>query len=180
MKKFNIILSFAMVALSLSSCLKDKGYDDGAYGINKDAEMYKIVDIPSTNTTLTVSSPKKITDPNATLTIPVHLSAKDAASEALNVSLAVDAADTKITAYNATIAAAASRYVRMPAAGYTLNGTAAIPAGSRDGSTTIILRPSALPVGRYIIPVSITGVDKEGYTISGNQGYRLILVVVTA
>jgi hypothetical protein len=181
MKKFTKILSFAVLGLSLSlaSCLKDKGYEDGAHGINKDAEMYKIVNIPSSNTTLTVSSPQKTTGANATLTIPVHLSAKDVASEALNVTLTVDADDAKITAYNNTLAAA-SRYVRMPAVGYTLNGTASIPAGTRDGSTTIVLKPNQLPVGRYIIPVSITGVDKSGYTISGNQGYRLYLVVVTA
>lgn len=181
MNKFTRILAFAIIALSTTSCLKDKGYEDDKYGINVDeTESIKIVNIPSTNTTLTVSSPQKTSVATVNLTIPLHLSAKDAANEDLGISLAVDADDAKINSYNATIAAAASRYVRMPATGYTLNGGARIAAGSRDGSTTITLRPSTLPVGRYIIPVSITGVDKSGYTISGNQGYRLILVVVTA
>ena len=180
MKKYFKILSLAVLAISLSSCLKDDGYDENRYGINaEDIENIKIINIPSTNTSLAVAAPQKTSVTSVNLTIPVHLSARDAASEDLNVTLAVDADDTKINNYNATLAAA-SRYVRMPATGYTVNGAAKIPVGNHDGSTTITLRPSTLPVGRYIIPVSITGVDKGGFTISGNQGFRLILVVVTA
>lgn len=180
MNKFTKILALALIVISATSCLKDKGYEDDRYGINVDeVESIKIVNIPSTNTTLTVSSPQKTTGADVTLSIPVHLSAKDAASEDLGINLTVDADDAKINAYNATLAAA-SRYVRMPATGYALNGAVKIASGTRDGSATITLRPNTLPVGRYIIPVSITGIDKSGYTISGNQGYRLILVVVTA
>ncbi|RYE26727.1 MAG: DUF1735 domain-containing protein [Sphingobacteriaceae bacterium] len=181
MKKFTKILSFALLTLTLASCLKDKGYDDGTYGINKDAEKYKIVNIPSTNTTLTTSNTYARTAQPGTLTIPVHLSAKDPAPEDLNVTLAVDADDTKITAYNATLAATAVKYVRMPAASYTISnsGVARITNGGRDGSITVTITPSTLAAGRYMIPLSITNVDKSGYTISGNQGYRLILVTVT-
>ncbi|MVN92574.1 DUF1735 domain-containing protein [Mucilaginibacter aquatilis] len=180
MKKFTKILTFAAIALSLTSCLKDKGYEDDKYGINVDeVESYKIINIPSTNTSLTVSNTYARTAANATLTIPVHLSAKDPAAEPINVSLAVDADETKITNYNNTLAAA-SRYTRMPAAGYTLNsGTATIASGSRDASTTVTIKPGSLSAGRYIIPLSITGTDKQGYTISGNQGYRLLLVIIT-
>ncbi|MBS7564372.1 DUF1735 domain-containing protein [Mucilaginibacter sp. Bleaf8] len=196
MKKFTKILTLALLSLSFASCLKDKAYDDFKTGINQEAaESYKVINIPSTNTSLAVSGtyPLVVNDGSdgnpityrpattpVTLTVPVHLSAKDVASEELNVTLAVDQDDAKINAYNATVAAA-SRYTRMPADKYTLSngGVAKIPAGSRDGSITVTFTPSTLtPGGRYIIPVSITNVDKSGYTISGNQGYRLILAVI--
>jgi hypothetical protein len=180
MKRFTKILTFAALALSLSSCLKDKNYDDDKYGINIDeTESIKIINIPSANTTLTTSATYARTAAAQTQTIPVHLSAKDPAGEPLAVTLAVDADDAKITAYNNTLAAA-SRYTRMPAASYTVNanGVANIPSGSRDASVSVTITPSTLAAGRYIIPLSIKSVDKSGYTISGNQGYRLILVII--
>ncbi len=181
MKILSRILTLAVLSLSLVSCLKDKGYDEDRYGINVDeAESYKIVNIPSTNTTLAVSNTYARTVAGATLTVPVHLSAKDPATENLAVTLAVDQADTKITNYNATLATA-SRYTRMPSTAYTVNngGVANITSGSSDASVTLTVTPSSLPAGRYIIPLSITSIDKSGYTISGNQGYRLILVIIT-
>jgi hypothetical protein len=185
MKKFTQILAFAILTLTLSSCLKDKGYEDNKYGINVTlAEQDKIINMPVTGTTFTLSkgtiSAASTAGGTANVTtLPIHLSAKYEASEDVAVTVASDAA--RLATYNATLATA-SQYVQVPDAKYTLSnaGVTTIPKGSRDaGGVIVTFTPSALGVGRWAIPVSIKSVDKSGYIISGNQAYRIILVVVT-
>jgi hypothetical protein len=185
MKKFTKILSFAAITLSLTSCLKDKGYDEFKYGINQEsAESTKVINMPVTGTTFTVSkgtiSAASAAGGTANVTtLPIHLSAKDVASEDIAVTIASDAA--RLATYNATLAAA-SQYVQVPDSKYTLGnaGVTTVIKGTRDAAgMTVTFTPSALGVGRWAIPVSIKSVDKSGYTISTNQAYRIILVVVT-
>ncbi|QXU41425.1 DUF1735 domain-containing protein [Pedobacter sp. D749] len=193
MKRFIKLLLFAGVTMSLSSCLKDKGYESNLYGINDSLEDNKVVNIPTTGTTFTVAGtyPLAVTPATTpatflpattpvTITIPVHLSAKDPASEELNVTLAGDATDAKITAYNATITSN-PKFIRLPADKYTLSnaGVAKIAAGGRDASVTLTFVPATLTSGvRYALPVVISSVDKSGYIISGNQGYRMFLITI--
>ncbi len=180
-----------MLTLVFASCVKDDDFENHKYGVIG-TDAYKVIDIPSANTTLTTTGTYPLAVSPATtpatflpattpvvVTVPVHLSANDPAKEDLGVTLSIDQADTKIAAYNATLAAA-SRYVRMPTDKITLSdgGVAKIAAGSRDGSIKLTFVPSTLTAGRYIIPVSIASVDKSGYTISGNQGYRLVLAII--
>jgi hypothetical protein len=178
MNKFTKILSLAIFTLGLASCTKDKDFENHKYGMDGVKDI-KIIDIPSANTTLTTTGTYSVkSNTPVVLTVPVHLSANSDVNEELNVTLGVDAADTKITAYNASITTN-PKYVRMPAANYTISngGVAKIAAGSKDASVTVTFTPSSLTAGvRYIIPLSIVSIDKSGYTISGNQGYRLILV----
>jgi len=191
MKKFTKILSFAALTLSLSSCLKDKGYDEFKYGLNQEAaESIKVINMPVTATTFTVArtlSKATAGGTATTVTLPLHLSAKDVASENIAVTIASDA--TRLATYNATLAAA-SRFVQVPDANYTIanGGVATIPSGSRDATITITYTPNnfpgvaALTTGstplRFAIPVSIKSVDKAGYTISGNQAYRIFTFVI--
>lgn len=178
MNRLTKILSLAVLTLALASCTKDKDFEAKKYGMDGVKDI-KIIDIPSANTTLTTTGTYsvKVTTP-VVLTIPVHLSANETVNEELNVTLAVDKEDTKITAYNASITTN-PKYIRMPAANYTLSngGVAKIAAGSKDASVTVTFTPSSLTAGvRYAIPVSIANIDKSGYTISGNQGYRIVLI----
>jgi hypothetical protein len=184
MKKITNILLLAGLTLSLSSCLKDKGAESNLYGINPSLEDNKVVNIPTAGTTFTVSGTYPLTGTPATtpvsITIPVHLSAKDVASEEVNVTLAGDPTDARITAYNATIATT-PKFIRLPADKYVLSngGVAKIAPGSRDASVTLTFTPSALTPGvRYALPVSIASIDKSGYIISGNQGYRMFLLTI--
>ena len=184
MKKITNILLLAGLTISLSSCLKDKGAESNLYGINTSLEDNKVVNIPTAATTFTVSGTYPLTGVPATtpvtITIPVHLSAKDPAGEELNITLAGDATDARITAYNATITTN-PKFIRLPADKFTLSngGVAKIAQGSRDASVTFTFTPSTLTAGvRYAIPISITSVDKSGYIISGNQGYRMFLLTI--
>jgi hypothetical protein len=181
MNKLTKILSLAILTLVFASCTKDKDFEDHKYGMDGVNDI-KIIDIPSANTTLTSSTTYSVATNTApvVLTIPVHLSDNDPKNEEINVTLAVDQEDTKIIAYNASITTN-PKYIRMPAANYTLSngGVAKIASGSKDASVTVTFTPSSLTPGvRYAIPVSIVSIDKQGYTISGNQGYRIILVTI--
>jgi hypothetical protein len=182
MKKFTNILSFALLTLTLSSCLKDKGYEENKYGINQEtAESLKVINMPVTATTFTIAKTVSLATAGGTAvanTLPIHLSAKDVASEDIAVTVAPDAA--VLATYNATLATA-SQYVQAPAANYTIAnaGVTTIPTGSRDAAgVTITYTPNTLGVGRWAIPVKITSVNKSGYTISGNQYYRILTIIV--
>ncbi|MGY3214235.1 DUF1735 domain-containing protein [Mucilaginibacter sp. HD30] len=184
MKKFTKILSFAALTLSLSSCLKDKGYDEFKYGLNQEAaESYKVINMPVTATTFTVartvSRASAAGSTPTTVTLPIHLSAKDVASENIAVTIGSDA--SRLAAYNATLAPA-SQFVQVADANYTIanGGVATIASGSRDATISITYTPNSLSAtnGRFAIPVSIKSIDKAGYTISGNQAYRIFTVIL--
>jgi hypothetical protein len=182
MKRFTKILALAVLTLSLSSCLKDKGYENDKYGINiEEAEQYKVINMPVTGTTFTIAKTVSLATAGGTAvtnTLPIHLSAKDVASEDIAVTVAPDAA--VLATYNATLTAA-NQYVQAPAANYTIanGGITTIPSGSRDAAgVAITYTPNTLGVGRWAIPVKITSVNKAGYTISGNQYYRILTIIV--
>ncbi|PJJ83506.1 DUF1735 domain-containing protein [Mucilaginibacter auburnensis] len=185
MKKFTKILSFAALTLSLSSCLKDKGYDEFKYGLNQEvASSNKVINMPVSGTTFTISKTISLAAAGATpvsVTLPIHLSAQDVASENIAVTVASD--DARLATYNATLTAA-NQYQRLPDANFTIanGGITTIPAGSRDaGGVTITYTPNNFPglkTGRWAIPVSIKSVDKAGYVISTNQAYRILLIIV--
>lgn len=183
MKKITKILSFAAITLSLTSCLKDKGYDEFKYGLNQEsAESSKVINMPVGNTTFTVartvSRASAAGSTSTTVTLPIHLSAKEAASENIAVTIGEDA--SRLATYNATLTPA-NQFVMVPAANYTIanGGIATIPAGSRDATITITYTPNNLGAnGRWAIPVSIKSVDKTGYVISSNQAYRIFTVIL--
>jgi hypothetical protein len=181
MKKFTKILSFAMLTLTLSSCLKDKGYEDNKYGINDSLEDIKVINMPVTGTTFTTAVTAAITKTTAnTVTIPIHLSAKDPATEDINVTIATD--DARLTTYNT--ANPTTTYTRLPNDKFTLSngGVVKIASGSRDAAPSLVVSftPSTFTAaGRWAIPIAIKSVDKSGYVISGNQVYRLILITIT-
>ncbi len=189
MKKFTKILSFAALTLSLSSCLKDKGYDQFKYGLNQEAaESAKVINMPVTGTNFIIarSFTKAAAGATATtVTLPIHLSAKDVASENIAVTIGSDA--SRLATYNAT---QANAFAQVPDANYTIanGGVTTIPSGSRDATINVTYTPNNFPgvatmatgaTLRFAIPVSIKSVDKSGYTISGNQAYRILTFVIT-
>lgn len=172
---------FAAITLSLTSCLKDKGYDDLKYGINQDVvESQKIINMPVAQTTFTTPVSIAATKTTAnTVTIPVHLSAKDVSSE--NLAITIGPSDARLATYNAGVASTAT-FTRLPDAKYTLSngGVVTIPSGSRDGSLVVTFTGSTIATpGRWAIPIELKSVDKSGYVLSGNQAYRIILITVT-
>jgi hypothetical protein len=187
MKKITKILSFAALTLSLSSCLKDKGYDNFTYGLNQEAaESTKVINMLPVSGTNFVTTARTVSRASAagttptTITLSIHLSAKEVASENIGVTIASDAA--RLATYNATLAPA-SQYVLVPDANYTIanGGVTTIPAGGRDATISVTYTPNNLSAtnGRFAIVVSIKSIDKSGYVISGNQQYRIIPVILT-
>jgi hypothetical protein len=184
MKKYTKILTLAAVTLTLSSCLKDKGYEADKYGINQEeAESFKVINLPTPSTNLIVDNAVKTYAYSATVTprtinVPVHLSAKNVASEDIKVTVTLANSATLATTYNNTLVYPAQPFVSTTFGGkFSAPTTVTIPAGSRDAVVPITFSTPDVDPGKYFFGLSIASVDKAGYTISTNQlnSYTLVL-----
>jgi hypothetical protein len=172
---YKLVLSLGVIfALALTSCLKDDMVESQKYGmINLNAK--KIVEIPSgSSRSQTFALP--IQTAAQSIETTVHLAAENVAAEDVNVTLSVAESETLLAAYNT---ANTTTYTLLPTSLYTLpNGLGVtIPKGEKDATFTVNVTTSAFdPSKTYALFVKVASVDKAGYTISGNYGYKMLLI----
>lgn len=162
---------FSAMAFILTSCLKDKGFENGTYGINDPDTQPPGVGFPraaSAKYTVGIdltSSPQSLNG-----VIYVNLESGQPAASDVHITLQLN--DALRTAYNT---ANGTTIKAMPPALFSFPLTLTIPAGQRNVQVPISLpNTSSLdPNETYGIGVTITSVD-GGYVIAGNLKNLLI------
>jgi hypothetical protein len=174
MKKLILASSlFAAMTVMFTSCLKDKGFENGTYGINLDGtppgigfpEAAKSINPFAVNA---VASAQTVSAPFINI-----LSGQPAQSD-VHVTLQVD--NTLVTAYNT---ANGTSLVVPTAAQASFPLTITIPAGSRNATVPIVIpNASTLDLSKtYAVGFRIVSVD-GGYTIASNMDRVLISISV--
>jgi hypothetical protein len=171
MKFLNIRLLFAFIAIAIvgTSCLKDKNYDDGKYGINLDGAQ-KILEIAGpvdgfVNIDL-VGSPN-----DTTVDIVVVRLAGGNADKDVQVTLALDPA--VVTAYNA---ANGTSYVSPAANQYSIPAlTVTIPAGQKTATLRLTAKPNNLfGADEFALGVKLVGSSDPNVRLSGNFNTQVV------
>ncbi len=177
MKRIFLISSlFAALSLTFTSCLKDKGFEDGTYGINDPDTQPPGVGFPLGTKTqafgLNVSASLQAVDGF----VYVNLLTGNAATSDVHVTL-VNNTTAAVAAYNtANNLTGTSQVLALPTSVYNVGTSVTIPAGARTAqipinvSSTISLDPSRT----YALGVTITSVD-GGYVIASNMKNLFIL-----
>jgi len=171
MKKLKIstIALAALAGVSLTSCLKDKDYDDRTYQAIHPDGTQKIIEIGLTSSDasnfLLGAFNAQNTDTVINL-IPVNLASANAAPEDIHVTL--QRVDALVSDYNT--ANGTSYQVPAPTSYTVINpgGVVTIPKGSHTGYLQVKFKPSDFIGGEWAFGYKIASVDKPGYTISGN------------
>lgn len=164
------ILAFSALTLALTSCLKDKDYDNRKIqAIHADGNTPKFVEIgltSSDNTNVLGISLDLLTHDTTFNLIPVVLTGNEVAQQDVHVTLVKD--DALVTDYNTEN----GTDLQIPAAGqYTIlnpGGVVTIPKGSRVGYLQVKLTPSNFLGATYALGYRISAIDNPAYTISGN------------
>lgn len=184
MKKFfsvtaRLFLS-AAVLMELSSCLKDKAFDEGkVQSPANQYNMFKAIEIglTATDNTKFLAIALEATNTDTTFNlIPVNLASSEPAQEDINVTLVKN--DALVAAYNS---AHGTAYVVPSPTLYTIvnaNNVVTIPKGSYTGYLKIKFKPAGFLGNDYALGYSIGSVDKQGYTISGNLNSGVIAIAI--
>jgi Domain of unknown function (DUF1735)/Domain of unknown function (DUF4361) len=164
---------FAAMAVMFTSCLKDKGFENGTYGINDPDTAPPGVGFPLSvkkDFLNTVGVNVSTSTQPVNGVVYVTLLAGQVASSDVHVTIALN--DALRTAYNA---ANNPDLVLLPASLYNLSTTITIPAGQRNAQIPInVLNTTTLdPNSAYAIGITITGVD-GGYSVADNLKNLLI------
>lgn len=172
MIKYSKILSLALLAMVLSSCLKDDMIDDQKYGmINLNAN--KIVELP----TGTEKASLLLEDKETTLDfVTINLAADQVAQEDLHITLDTAGTADLVKAYNQDNTDSLTKF---PDGLYEYpdGQVITIPKGSRTGILKIKLNQLNLnPATAYGMAFHIVNVDKTGYIISGNFNSTLSMI----
>jgi hypothetical protein len=170
MKRLNKLLSIALLVTALTSCLKDKNYEDQKYGL-KGLEDKKVIELASDDSHFGSTSLNFVNRDTVLRFVAVRLAGRELATEDINVTLTLASSATLIAAYNTEHN---TNFVAFPSNLYILQGGAlvvTIPKGSREGFLTLKVNPSTFdPSTSYALGFRIASVDKPGYTISQNFG----------
>ncbi|HVG42419.1 MAG TPA: DUF1735 domain-containing protein, partial [Chitinophagaceae bacterium] len=169
-----LVLTLCIVA-TLTSCLKDKGYEDNEYGAVRNTEGGKFVSIRGaglsnfSKSSLQVNSTKTDT---IRYDVFVDLDYAVATTSPITVTLGLD--NSKIGTYNTAnsknFQPVTSAMVKI------LNPTLTIPAGERTAKTTLEVYQNKFdPSKSYLIPLTIMSAD--GATLSSNLNTRYINVI---
>ena len=173
-----ITLSLALVSLGMTSCLKDKPYDDQQRQSTRPAQTYKIIEmkISATDAKNFVSLSYDNSNKDTTVDlVPIHLATPNTAAEDINVT--VELKPDLVAKYNATPPGAS--YSVAPSSMYSIvNSTVTIPKGSNTGFLKLKFNPSAFAGGALALGFTITSIDKAGYTISGNFASGVVAIDV--
>jgi hypothetical protein len=179
MNKLIKIMSVALLATGLTSCLKDKNItEDEKYGmINLNAK--KIIELNSDDSHAKTTGLAFVNRDTVLDFVAVRLASEEVASEDINVTLSTSTSATLISDYNT---ANGTNLVAFPTNLYTVQGSGlvvTIPKGQREGYLKIKVNPSTFdPSSTYAVGYSIASVDKPGYTIS--QNFKNFLAIVGA
>jgi|WetSurMetagenome_2_1015567.scaffolds.fasta_scaffold08877_3 hypothetical protein len=174
MKKenFKILSLVVIVALSLSSCLKDR--EDFLGDFSNTPAIAELSESPNAATgTVT----REIIDPTKTVDfkLRVGIAVAKPLGKDTKVTLAID--NTLIAGYNTEYSSSA---LAIPAAAITASTyDVIIPAGSLEADWTFSVDATKIPniVDLfYMLPVKIASVD-NGVTVSGNYGTKYIRVL---
>lgn len=167
----NITFTCLLLTLGLSSCLKDKEYDNGSIQSvhNSNGTNENVIEI---QTSATDASNLLITafdnsDNDTTINfVPVVLATANPAPEDIHVTVSLN--PTLVTDYNDENG---TEYEIPDSSQYTIinpGGEVTIPKGSNTGYLQIKLKPSDFLGSDWALGFTITNIDKPGYLISGN------------
>lgn len=166
----------AFFAFCLTSCLKDKDFDNGIIqSYHPKDQNQNIVEIGLTGTSTDNFLSTAFDEMNVDTTIdfiPVNLVSPNLANEDIKVTLTMDT--TLITDYNS---ANGTSYLIPSSSMYAIvnqGGVVTIPKGSRTGYLQIKLTTSNFSGFDWAFGFRIGSVDKQGYIISGNLNTGII------
>ncbi|RYY88612.1 MAG: DUF1735 domain-containing protein [Chitinophagaceae bacterium] len=189
MKRYFVNTALALtgfLALGLTSCLKDKDYDNGSIqSVRNAGNEVKVIEIGVNATSVTPTGeggPSVVYGLTASSTdttfglIPVQLATSGPAEEDINITLAP--APELIDSFNAVNGTS----VQVPAASmYTVlnaGNVVTIPRGSNIGYLRVKLKPSDFLGQDWGLAYKIVSVDKPGYTISFNNRTGLAQIAI--
>ncbi|GAB4092630.1 DUF1735 domain-containing protein [Flaviaesturariibacter terrae] len=189
MKRYFVNTALALtgfLALGLTSCLKDKEYDNGSIqSARNSGNEVKVIEIGVTGTSVTPTGEGGnsvvygLNASNSDTTfglIPVILATSGPAEEDINVTLAP--APELVDSFNnvngtSAMVPTANMYTVLNA-----GNVVTIPRGSNIGYLKVKLNPSAFLGQDWALAYKITSVDKPGYTISFNNRTGLALIAI--
>lgn len=177
MKKIINVLGVAVAALTLTSCLKDKPVNSLEYGMTN-YDKQKIVELAASPNHLANFAMDFVDEVKILDVATVNIAADRPVSEDVTVTVSLADSARMIADYNT---ANSANVVAMPASFFTMpNGlSVTIPAGSRMMAIKAAVNAINFdPSTTYALGFTITAVDKQGYTISGN--FDKLLVLFTA
>lgn len=169
-----------MASMILTSCLKDKGFENGEYGaINSNVEGGKWASIEQSGLGNFSKAAVLVNPQSATvLKIPVavDLDWVNKTTEPVTVTLAID--NSLIAGYNS---ANGKNFQPVTADMVKLNpATITIPAGERTGTTTLEVTQNKFdPAKSYLFPVVITSVS-GGFNTTSNLNVKWFSVIGNA
>ncbi len=171
MKRISFALSLlALGSIFLTGCLKDKGFENGEYGLNDPDTQKPGVGFPlatkSQGFGLNVSGSSQVVTEMAF----INLNSGPVASSDVKVTL-TNNTTSMVAAYNtANNLTGSNQVLELPTSLYTFATTATIPTGGRfiDVPITVSSTLSLDPARAYAVGISISAVD-GGYTIASNM-----------
>jgi hypothetical protein len=172
-----ITLSLALVSLGMTSCLKDKPYDDQQIQSTRPAQTFRIIEmkISATDASNFVSLSYDNSNNDTTVNlVPINLATPNAASEDINVTVSLNPqlVDDYNTASGDSYNVPSGTLVSI----VNQNNIVTIPKGSNTGYLKVKFKPSALAGNDWALGLAITSVDKTGYNISGNLGSGVVAI----
>ena len=173
-KKLISVFAIGICSVLLSSCLEDTGYLNVFNGENKDIAVVSIGQAEHGRNVKTVEI--KTTPQDLAVIINIARASSDVA-----VTVSVDAA--ALTKYNdeqLAIDPAFIAFKLLPATTYTIpSATVTIPQGTLDMPFIVKLTSSNVSLAEsYMLPLTITSVDKSDVVIASNMKTSLVAVVV--
>ncbi|MEI2738607.1 MAG: DUF1735 domain-containing protein [Chitinophagaceae bacterium] len=181
MKKISITLAlFTAMAFAFTGCLKDKGFENGEYGINDPDTQPPGVGFPFGSKSrndygLDVSA----TTQQVNDLVYVNIEAGVATSSDVSVALTNNTA-AMVTAYNAANGlTGTSAVLELPSALYNVASSITIPSGGRNAQIPVnVTNTTTLDANRlYAVGLTISAVS-GGYTIAENLKNLLIVFSV--
>ena len=171
------LLPVFLLALTVTSCLKDKDYEDGLYGAVRNTEggMYTSIrtaglgNVEKSGVFIDAFSPD-----NDTVDLYIDLDYHTKTTNDVTVKIAFD--DAKRAAFNT----ANNRNFQPVTADMVklINTSITIPAGERVGHTQLVIKQNLFdPVKSYMFPVTIT---ESGATLSSNLSTRYYNIIGNA
>jgi hypothetical protein len=184
LNKSRIVLGWIALSVLLTSCLKDKNYDNGSIqSVRNTVGEQKVVEIGLTTTStgnfLQISLNATTADTTFNL-VPVTLNSANGAPEDVNVTLVRN--DALIGNYNANNG---TLHEVTPINLYTITNPASsdgtgysviIPKGSNTGYLKIKIKPINYLGVDYGFGFNISKVEQAGYLVSGNLSEGIVAI----
>lgn len=158
----SLLLLILLLSVAATSCLKDKGFEDGEYGAVRDTEGGEFITIPRGSRAFNTLGLESRTGSQTINLFAVSYDYVDPAPSDITATLAVN---------NNLVKAADSTVTVLPATSYSVpSNTVTVAAGKRiSNELAISLNTSTLdPTKKYGIGFTLTGVSKEGVAIPAN------------